>query len=163
MNRMMLLVIGIVATIQMLWWYPLLPDPMPTHFNVQRQVDGMTAKKWFCVFQAALLGIFLIAFPLLPFLLRRLPDSFVKIPNRVYWLAPDRRSQTFQYIGELMTAIGWITVDFLITQFQLTAQVATRMRLSIMPEFFYSTIIYGILISAIVIFVYWHFRLPTDK
>lgn len=36
------IVIGLLVTI---WLYPLLPDPMPTHWNAQGQVDGYSSRQ----------------------------------------------------------------------------------------------------------------------
>src|SRR3954468_21478203 len=77
---------------------PQLPDRVATHFGAGGEPDGWMSRSSHLLF----MGVFGLAFPLfvvgLFFILRFLPDSGLNIPHRDYWLAPERRSETFAYL-----------------------------------------------------------------
>jgi hypothetical protein len=74
-----------------------LPERVATHFNAGGQPDG-----WMSRFSHLLImAVFGFAFPLffvgLFFGLRFVPDA-LNVSNRDYWLAPERRIETFDYL-----------------------------------------------------------------
>ncbi len=51
----------------------------------------------------AVYAILLLLFGALPLLLRRLPESLMNLPNKSYWLAPERKAQTMdRLMGQLL-------------------------------------------------------------
>jgi uncharacterized membrane protein len=81
---------------------PLLPARTATHFNVRGVPDGWMSRR---AQTASILGIaaFLVFTTVGPLsLVRYFSDSAINLPNREYWLAPERREATF----ERLTAIG---------------------------------------------------------
>lgn len=62
LNWASLAVIAITAGIAA-WYYPILPDPVPTHWNANSQVDGWTPKPWGVWLMPVInLGVFLLLF-----------------------------------------------------------------------------------------------------
>ena len=55
--------------------------------------------------------LFLVA---VTWLASRLPDSMMNIPNREYWLHPDRRFATLQWMNRMMAWIAVLTSLFMI-------------------------------------------------
>ena len=80
------------------WSEPHLPDRVATHFNFSGQPDGWMSRS---ASQAFTL-VFGLAFPLfivvLCFIARFLPVGAINVPNREYWLAPERRKETLAYL-----------------------------------------------------------------
>jgi uncharacterized membrane protein len=76
---------------------PQLPDRVATHFDGSGRPDGWMSRSSHLIF-TAVLGF---AFPMfvvgLCFVLRFLPDRGFNLPHRDYWLAPERRAETFAY------------------------------------------------------------------
>jgi hypothetical protein len=71
-----------------------LPDPVASHFNGRGVADGWMARSNYLAFTVGL-AIFLPGIVVgLCFALRYMPDSTINLPNRKYWLAPERRTQT---------------------------------------------------------------------
>src|SRR4051812_3401648 len=77
---------------------PQLPDKVATHFGAGGRPDGWMSRTAHLLFMAA----FGLAFPFflvgLFYILRFMPDSSFNLPRRDYWLAPERRAETFAYL-----------------------------------------------------------------
>jgi uncharacterized membrane protein len=74
-----------------------LPPRMATHFNGEGQPDGWMPRSTHLV----LMGVTGLWLPLsltgLGYVMRFLPTSGFNLPNREYWLAPERRQHTMSY------------------------------------------------------------------
>ena len=75
-----------------------LPDRVTSHFGAEGHANGYMTRegyRWFMLF-------FTVGFPLLIVLaivgLPRLMPQYTNIPNREYWLAPERRAQAFDFL-----------------------------------------------------------------
>jgi uncharacterized membrane protein len=80
---------------QSLYYYPNLPEKMASHFNAFGEPDGWMSKSGFMIFEAVILFLIIAEFTLLPTLMEKMPASLINIPNKDYWLAEERRGQTF--------------------------------------------------------------------
>jgi uncharacterized membrane protein len=84
--------------------YPQLPDPMASHFNASGAATAWMPKSGFfmlivIVTLASAVPVFLV-----PRSMAKLSNDKINLPNKEYWLAPERRSETMQYLGIQM---GW--------------------------------------------------------
>ncbi len=161
-NKMMIVLTLAVVVVQMWMWYGHLPDPVPSHFDATGNVDGHMGKFGFYILFGVMHAVFLLGFPLLGRFLKRIPDSMINVPNKEYWLAPERRDETLSANVGLLTAIGWMTSWLFIAIFQLSGQVAIEIRSTIAPEIYWLT---GIYVVAVVVGVVWmlrRFRVPSE-
>jgi uncharacterized membrane protein len=74
-----------------------LPNCVATHFNDSGQPNGWMSKNAYLLFMAVfsfVLPLFLVG---TSFTLRFFPDKYFNIPHRDYWLATERRTETFSY------------------------------------------------------------------
>src|SRR5215210_4275920 len=84
--------------IQAARYYPFLPARVASHFDVRGRPNGWMARQEFLLFEVLAIGvIFGISFGG-PALLGKVPSSMLNIPQRSYWLAPERRSQTLEFM-----------------------------------------------------------------
>jgi uncharacterized membrane protein len=84
--------------------YPELPPRVASHFGGSGEADGWSSKG---TFGALMLGVVALIAGIglaLPRLIERLPASWVNLPHRDYWLAPERRAHTH---GVLRTYLAW--------------------------------------------------------
>ncbi len=88
------------------YFYPQLPENVATHFNVSGEVDGWSSKQGWLIFQIILLAIFSILTFGLTKLMKKTDDDFINLPNKKYWLAPERRNETFAIIQQQFDWIG---------------------------------------------------------
>jgi uncharacterized membrane protein len=84
---------------QAVYYYPVLPDPMASHFDGAGRPDAWMSKRSFFIFEALILGLIVLEFTLLPWLIGKMPLSLINMPNKQYWFADERREETLAVIG----------------------------------------------------------------
>ena len=151
----------LVAIVQMVWWYPRLPEIVPSHFDGRGQVDGEMAKPAFCFLIGGIQLLTIIGLPVLGYFLKQLPDSLINMPNKEYWLAEERRDDSLAVSFYMLLGISWLTGLLMIVIFQLSAQVAMKQRTGISPEMWIATVAYLVIVAGICGWSYYRFRLPA--
>lgn len=162
-NLMMLLVTVGICLAQMVLWHSHLRDPLPAHFDGAGQVDGEMGKTEFYLLMGFVNGIFLIGIPLLGPAMKKIPNSMINLPNREYWLAPERRDKTLRTSSHFLIATGWISGWLMIGMFHLTAEVAIGIRRSINPEFYWVLGIYLVVLTLATVGLCLKFRKPARE
>ena len=88
---------------------PFLPPQIATHFDSQGRADGFGGRWSFAaLFGGLILGATILYWGL-PALLRNLPISLINLPNREYWLAPERKDQTIESMSVFLYELGFFT------------------------------------------------------
>jgi uncharacterized membrane protein len=162
-NKAMLAVTAIAAICQFVYWYPILPDVVASHFDHQGNADGTMAKTAFFVLFGLLQLLFLLGMPLLAKVLPKFPNSMVNCPNKEYWLAPERRDQTMNFNAQFLVATGWLTSWLFIGCFHLSSLVSLEKRATIEPEFIWMMAAYLIALFTGVAWMFVKFRLPAEE
>ncbi len=91
---------------------PELPDRVATHFGVEGAADGWMSRPGYLVFTAVFPLALVALFAGLASLIRVLPARFVNLPNRDYWLAPERRATTSAMLRARFAWLGCLFVAF---------------------------------------------------
>ena len=63
-----------------------------------------------------------LIFRVLPPRLGRLPPRLVSLPNRDYWLGPERRKETLAYLTTSMAWFGFASILFAVVTIQLVIE-----------------------------------------
>ena len=90
-----------------------LPERVATHFSLSGEANGWMSRAGAIAFMRAMglgLPLFIV---LVAGLLRLLPASMINIPNREYWLAPERRARTVSVMFRQMLWLACLLVGFL--------------------------------------------------
>nr|WP_303652436.1 DUF1648 domain-containing protein [Paludisphaera mucosa] len=97
------LVVAVAAT------YSRLPARVASHFAADGRADGWSSRPAYAAI--LLLGAAAVAiFCAVPVNLARVvPDEMINLPNREYWLAPERRRETLDRLSALGLAIAAAT------------------------------------------------------
>lgn len=95
---------------QCAYYYAALPETVASHFNAAGKPDGQMPKGVFMIFEVVLLFVIIGQSFLAPLMIDRLPDSMINLPNKQYWLAPERRAAT---IGMLRNHFEWFSAGLL--------------------------------------------------
>ena len=99
-----------------------LPLQVASHFDAKGLPDGWMPRSVFLKF----MSIFGFLFPLfivgINFILRYLPRSAFNMPNRDYWMAPERRQQTFRFFLVHSLWLAFFAILFLAFVYFLTVQ-----------------------------------------
>ena len=96
-----------------------LPAVMASHFDGAGRANGFQSRDAFFVLFGAVGGGTVALLLVMPWLSQRLPPSLLNVPNREYWLVPERLAQVQDKLGKFMawTAVG--TVGLLIVVLEL--------------------------------------------
>lgn len=111
----------LAAIVVLVWsYYPYLPQRVASHFGGSGVANGWMSKSGFAAFSI----VFPIALATLLFgiqasmsLLGRMPGSMVNVPNKWYWLAPERKEETIAFLADqtsrFMLATGVATTGLM--------------------------------------------------
>lgn len=99
LQRVILLGIGLLAGWSVNSAWPYLPERVASHFNAHGQPDRYMPREAFFTNMALLGGGAILFLLLIAGLPRVLPNKLINLPHRDYWLAPERRHETVQYLA----------------------------------------------------------------
>lgn len=102
--------------------YSSMPERMAIHFGPDGRPDGWESRSAYATYlmSASVLISLLCTGPL--YLARKLPDSLINIPERDYWLAPERRDEAHARLFTLGLAIATATTVLFIALHLLTVR-----------------------------------------
>jgi hypothetical protein len=90
-----------------------LPPIVASHFAASGHANGFMPRGDYLVFMLLIaLGVPLLL-ALIPYSLRSIPLRFVNLPNREYWLAPERREETLVFLQNHGIFLSVLLVAFL--------------------------------------------------
>jgi uncharacterized membrane protein len=98
-----------------------LPERVATHFGADGQANGWMSRDNHTIAQVGITLFVAILFFALATFLPRLPDRFVNLPQRDYWLAPKRRAETFAWLSGMLLGVGTALQAFLCWTFREVA------------------------------------------
>ncbi|HSD59392.1 MAG TPA: DUF1648 domain-containing protein [Burkholderiales bacterium] len=117
--RRILWLLAAAALLQIAWHYPQLPAKVASHFDGQGRPNGWMSRDGFFLLYGAMLALQLAIFGTGFRILRRLPDRMFNLPHRDYWLAPERRNETLDYLETWGLWFGCAVLALLLGIFQL--------------------------------------------
>lgn len=162
-ERVLLILAGL-CVLQFLYYAPRMPEQMASHFDNVGLPDGWSGKTAFFLLYAGMLFFVFLSFRVLPGLLSRFPDSVVNLPNKAYWLASERRAETFLRIRQHLGHMGTGVLIFILAVFQLVlmANLTEGRRLN-------TQLLWVLLLLFLLFALFWtvmfirSFRMPTEK
>ncbi len=121
----------VVAALQALWYSRRLPAIVASHFDFAGNPNGWSSREAFLTLSLGSFGATTAFLVEILLALPRIPKSLINLPNRNYWLAPERRSATFADLRRRLAWFVFATQVFLIAVFQLAidANLAEEVRL----------------------------------
>jgi uncharacterized membrane protein len=142
-----------VIVCQTFYYYSRLPPIVASHFGFGGAPNGWSSKQalWGIYWAVAILVAF--AFFILPDLLSRYAPESINIPNREYWLAPQRREQATRILIREMSFFGSATLLLLVLTFELAFEA------NLPGGAFSSRVMMVLLIAFLVLTVGWLIRL----
>ena len=147
-----LTIIGLTA-----FYLPMLPDQIATHFGPGGRPNGWHNHADFINIVAICVALAAVIF-LSGALVDRLPDVWINIPNKGYWLAPGRRDDTLAFVRSWLHWMGVLILGNL----TLVVDMGLRANLtapSHFPDYAPWVVATGAsLMAAMVIGLVWRFR-----
>lgn len=122
-SRLVFAILLVVAVALMVVHYPQLPERMASHFDGAGRANGWSSKAFFFGVQAFVLLLVTVCFAILPQRIQKLPPDKINLPNKSYWLAPERREATMASVVSAITWFGCAVLVFLIAVTWLVLRV----------------------------------------
>lgn len=97
-----------------IWAVGQLPDTMAVHYGPSGTPDRFSSPTEFATVMMICGGAIFLLFALSAVFLPRFPEGSINIPNRDYWLAPDRRGNSLASFSNLFLLYGAVTLLFLL-------------------------------------------------
>jgi len=129
-TRLFLLGLVLVSLVEAARQWNSAPGRVPSHFDAAGRPNAWSSRDEFFFLQAGVtLGIAAL-FIGIPRLLKSTPASLINLPNKSYWLAPERREKTMERLASSFDVFACATVLLLIVVFELTSLVSRGGNLS---------------------------------
>ncbi|NOX87732.1 MAG: DUF1648 domain-containing protein [Calditrichaeota bacterium] len=150
--------IFVFVQLVLVWkYYPLLPEQMAIHFDALGRADSWASKAVFCGINLGLLVFVAGLFHLMTYLLPRLPEELINLPNKKYWLAPERKADTLKMMIHYLLMVGNLTMLFLFGLFYLVLQTNFYRTFRLGREFWFLFGLYLALVALKTIQLIIHF------
>jgi uncharacterized membrane protein len=151
-SQKVFLALIVVALVQALVYYPQLPDRVASHFDGGGHTNGWSAKIAFFAINLGMIVLLALVFVFLPRTFGRMPERIVSLPNRDYWLSPERREETLRFIQDQMTWLGTATLVLIVGMMEMT------IRANLQPEPVLAPVFMWILAGFLVFMAVWTIR-----
>ena len=149
-----------VAIVQVIYYYPQMPDVVASHFDGLGAPNDWSSKKMFFGLYLAILLMLVAIFEFVPRWSENRSRFGMKIPNREYWLAPERVEQTRAYFRRQMYIMGIVHLLLTIYAIQLAILANFSQQPRLHPSIGWALTLYFAFLLIWLIQMYLHFRKP---
>jgi len=162
-TRILLLIGLALAVLQVAHYYPMMPGTMASHFDGAGRPNGFQSRGAFFALTAVMLVVVVAIFMGLASLIRLLPPSWVNLPHREYWLAPERLEGTMDFIVQQMEWFGVATLLLLllVVQAAVEANLAPEPRID-SDSMWLFLVLYFLYTAVWMVRFLRHFRVPES-
>jgi hypothetical protein len=95
-----------LALLQLGLYWGRLPERLATHFGSGGQPNGWSPKEGVLLLHAVLLLVLTLPPLAIGRKIPTLPADKINLPNKAYWLAPERRAETFASLSRALGLLG---------------------------------------------------------
>jgi uncharacterized membrane protein len=114
--------LALYAAVHFSLYYPQLPDVVQSHFNAQGAPNGWHTKAvFFSFFVGATVVATILTFAI-PAIVRSMPPQIINLPNKSYWLSPERRAASFEFLSAWFAWFGCAVFLVIIFTFDYAVQ-----------------------------------------
>jgi uncharacterized membrane protein len=104
--RLLYFFLFLVCLLLLVYYYPQMPQRMAAHFAANGHVNGWQSRESFFLLSLLINAISAVITFFAPWQIASKPSARINLPNREYWLAPERRDATMRYIASTMAWFG---------------------------------------------------------
>lgn len=107
---------------QAVWQHGHLPPRVASHFNAAGKANGWMTRDAQLGWQVGTVTLIAVLLQGIVLLQPRLPRELVNVPNRDFWLSPERRAATDAWVSGVVLSIGCLVLLFFMALFHLVYQ-----------------------------------------
>ena len=149
-----------LAIIQIAYYYPQMPGIMASHFDGLGAPNDWSGKNGFFGLYLAIILILIAVFVFAPRWSVARARFGMKIPNREFWLAPERVAQTRQFLRHQMMIMGVVHLALAVFAIQLAILANLDQQPRLHSSIGWALLLYFIFLIAWLIHFFLHFRNP---
>ncbi len=136
------------------YYFPQMPHRMASHFAADGRANGWQSRESFFLVMLLVTGLSGVVGFLVPRQIAAQSDARINLPNKSYWLAPERRAETFRFLGTMM---AWFSCGLL---FVLISGTFLAMRANLTDDARFNSEAMLMILGAFLLFVIlWLFRM----
>jgi uncharacterized membrane protein len=139
-----------------IWAYTILPERVASHWDGAGNPNGYMSRDGFISFYLWLMVGLSTLFGGIGSLVRVTPDDAVNLPNKEYWLAPERREATITTITHQMNAFTIMLNAFMIGIHQLSIMA------NLTPDKHLSNGVWVLLVVFLGVTGFWVYKMITE-
>jgi uncharacterized membrane protein len=163
-GRLLFLFAIAAAMIEALYYYPYLPERMAVHFNAAGAADGWGDRRGFFISFGISYGLAAVLFGGMGLIIRGIPEKWINLPNKAYWLAPERKEQTYDTLTGHSFFLGALTLLLLDGALCLSMMANLGGPHTMPAEILWTMLaLYAAAIVGSLIAVFRRFRIPGGK
>jgi uncharacterized membrane protein len=87
-----------------------LPELVASHFDAAGRANGQMPRGAYVATMLAIIVIMPLLTAFVPSLMLSSPNARINLPNRDYWLAPERRAESIRFLSRQMWVFSWLVV-----------------------------------------------------
>lgn len=145
-GRAFFVIVLLVCAFEFARLWSITPGQMAAHFNIQGYPDRFVPKAQFFWFQIQTMLVVLGVSLLPQILLLVTPMELLNVPNREYWLAPERRDMMIDLIGSFLAIVFGIILLVIQAGFELAAYANLQT-----PIFFNAQLMIFIMVASFIL------------
>jgi len=149
-----------VALVQVIYYYPQMPDVVASHFDGLGAPNDWSSRNGFFGLYLAMVLLLVAIFEFVPRWSETRSRFGMKIPNRDYWLAPERVEQTKAFFRRQMFIMGIVHLLLTIYAIQLAILANFSQQPRLHPSIGWALALYFLFLIGWLIHFYLHFRKP---
>jgi hypothetical protein len=111
--------LAVLGAVQCGYYAPRLPAMLGSHFGVNGAVNGWQTKAVFFNIELAVVVLAAVVGFGIPRIIGAMPVSMINLPNKSFWLGPERREGTLLYIRAWSAWFGCGLLAFLLFVMEL--------------------------------------------
>ena len=157
-----LICLNVFAGVFIFYTAQYLPERVATHFGMDGRADGWMSRSGYVAFML-LFTIGMSAF--VTFIVGTLPRKFpqwTNIPNRDYWLAPERREESAHFLSTHGKRLAYLIVMMMLGM-HYTILLANHMKPPALPGSTFTSILLGFALALVWWIVRLYRRFPKTK
>jgi uncharacterized membrane protein len=160
--RTIFLFLLILSALQCAYYYPRVPETVASHFNGAGYPNDWSSKAAFFGIVLAMTAMNGFVFLVMPEWFPRFSQKRFNLPNKSYWLAPERIEETHLHIQTQMLWFGVATMMLMIGVTQMAIEANMRTQPALSPGAFNLLVAYfGFTTIWLTRFIYHFARVPT--
>jgi uncharacterized membrane protein len=121
--RTLFLLTAVCTSIYFSHYYPFLPKVVASHFDLHGTANGWQTRHAFFEVLAGTTALSAFLIFGIPPMIGIIRDQFINLPNKGYWLAPEQRAASIQFLSMWFAWFGYAVYLVIILAFDYAMQM----------------------------------------